>query len=61
MIIDCRDCEMHETEHCADCFVMALLTPRDRPVVIDPDEEEAFSNLQDAGLAPPLKFRRKAG
>ena len=32
MIIDCRDCEMHETEHCEDCFVMALLAPRNRPV-----------------------------
>ena len=61
MIIDCRDCEMHETEHCSDCFVMALLTPRDHPVVIDPEEEVAFANLQDAGLAPPLKFRRRAG
>src|SRR2546430_322682 len=61
MIIDCRDCEMHETEHCEDCFVMALLAPRNRPVVIDPEEEEAFTNLQDAGLAPPLKFRRRAG
>jgi hypothetical protein len=61
MIIDCRDCEMHETEHCEDCFVTALLAPRNRPVVIDPEEEEAFTNLQEAGLAPPLKFRRRAG
>lgn len=61
MIIDCRDCEMHETDHCADCFVMALLAPRHRPVVIDPDEEAAFSTLQEAGLAPPLKFKRKVG
>jgi hypothetical protein len=61
MIIDCRDCEMYESEHCADCFVMALLAPKDRPVVLDPEEEEAFSNLQDAGLAPRLKFRKKVG
>jgi hypothetical protein len=40
---------------------MALVGPRNRRVVIDPEEEEAFTNLQDAGLAPPLKFRRRAG
>ena len=61
MIIDCRDCEMHESEHCEGCFVMALLAPRNRPVVINPEEEEAFANLQQAGLAPPLRFRRRAG
>ncbi len=61
MIIDCRDCEMHETEHCAGCFVMALLAPRARPIVVEPEEEEAFANLQESGLAPPLKFRRKVG
>lgn len=61
MIIDCRDCEMYQSEHCADCFVMALLAPRERPVVLDPAEERAFSTLQEAGLAPPLKFKRKAG
>ena len=42
MIIDCRDCEMHETEHCADCFVMALLAPKNRPVVLDPEEEKLY-------------------
>lgn len=61
MIIDCRDCEMHQTEHCSDCFVMALLAPRHRPVVLDAEEERAFSTLQEAGLAPQLKFKRKAG
>ena len=61
MIIDCRDCEMHETEHCAYCFLMALLAPRNRPVVLDPEEEKAVANLQEAGLAPRLKFRRRAG
>lgn len=61
MIIDCRDCEMHETEHCADCFVMALLAPQVRPIVLDAEEERAVSTLQEAGLAPPLKFRRRVG
>jgi hypothetical protein len=59
MIIDCQECERHETEHCADCFVMALLAPKSRPLVVDSEEERAFSTLQDAGLAPPLRFKRR--
>jgi hypothetical protein len=61
MIIDCHDCEMYETDHCADCFVMALLTPKARPLVLDAEEEQAFTTLQEAGLAPPLRFKRKVG
>jgi hypothetical protein len=61
MIIDCQDCQMHQSKHCDDCFVMALLAPRNRPLVLDAEEERAFSTLQEAGLAPPLKFKRKVG
>ncbi|HEU5002087.1 MAG TPA: hypothetical protein VFW71_04835 [Actinomycetota bacterium] len=61
MIIDCQQCEMYESEHCTDCFVMALLLPKSGPVVLDDEEERAVSTLQGAGLAPPLRFRRKAG
>ena len=59
MIIDCQDCQMHQTEHCGDCFVMALLAPRNRPVVLDAEEEQAVAALADAGLAPRLRFKRK--
>lgn len=61
MIIDCHDCQMHQSDHCSDCFVMALLAPHSRPLVLDPDEEQAVSTLQEAGLAPPLKFKRRVG
>lgn len=60
MIIDCNDCEMQESDHCKDCFVMALIRKDDGPVVIDPEEEQAIASLQQVGLAPVLKFRRKA-
>jgi hypothetical protein len=61
MIIDCNDCEMHETEHCKDCFVMAVLSRKEGPLVIDQDEEDAITNLQQVGLAPVIKFKKKAG
>lgn len=61
MIIDCQTCEMHKTDHCDDCFVMALLAPREGPIVLDPEEERAVSTLQEAGLAPPLRFKRRVG
>ena len=60
VIIDCSDCEMHKTEHCKDCFVMALLSPKEGPIEIDEEERAAIETLQEAGLAPVLKFRRKA-
>lgn len=61
MIIDCNDCEMHQTEACNDCFVMAILNRKDEPLVLDPEGQEAMNSLQEAGLAPLLKFKRKAG
>ncbi len=62
MIIDCKDCEMYQSEHCKDCFVMAVLSKDDQTtLVIEPEEEEAIHNLQESGLAPLIKFRRKAG
>lgn len=62
MIIDCNQCEMNATEHCQDCFVMAVLSrKRDAPFVIEAEEEPAIIALQAHGLAPMLKFRRKAG
>ncbi len=62
MIIDCKECEMYQSSHCQDCFVMAVLTRRgDEPLVIEADQEPAISRLQQAGLAPVLMFRQKAG
>lgn len=59
MIIDCKQCEMYQTEHCEDCFVMAVLSRKGEGITIDDEEEEAIENLQQAGLAPVLKFRPK--
>ena len=63
MIIDCKECEMYRTEHCNDCFVMAVLSRKEpeTKLVIDPEIEEAVFNLQAAGLTPVIKFRQKAG
>jgi hypothetical protein len=62
MIIDCQDCEMVGTDQCQDCFVMAVLNRRQgAPLVIDREQETAIAHLQDAGLAPVLKFKRRAG
>jgi hypothetical protein len=53
---------MYQSTHCQDCFVMAVLTRRnDEPLVIEPDQEPAITRLQQAGLAPVLRFRQKAG
>lgn len=61
MIIDCDECEMHKTDACKDCFVMAILNRSDQPLVLDAEDEEAIQSLQEVGLAPVLKFKRKAG
>lgn len=63
MIIDCSHCELASTEHCEDCFVMAVLSHKDKnePLVLEPDEEEAIAALQEAGLVPVIKFKRRAG
>ncbi|HVF12215.1 MAG TPA: hypothetical protein VNA87_03930 [Actinomycetota bacterium] len=52
---------MHQTDACNDCFVMAILNRKDERLVIDPEGQEAINSLQQAGLAPLLKFKRKAG
>ena len=61
MIIDCSECEFFETDACTGCLVNAILTPPEEPVVIDEHDEEALKVLQEAGLAPVLRFKRKAG
>jgi hypothetical protein len=61
MIIDCSKCEFFETEACNDCLVTAILHPKDEPLDIEEEEQSAIATLQQAGLAPVLKFKRKAG
>lgn len=62
MIIDCKECEMYRSSHCQDCFVMSVLTrDKDAPLVIGAEQEPAIARLQEAGLAPVLRFRKRAG
>jgi hypothetical protein len=52
---------MHNSDQCKDCFVMAVLSrEQGSPLVIEPGHERAITTLQNAGLAPVLKFKRKA-
>lgn len=61
MIIDCTRCQMYRSDHCRDCFVMAVVTRKpDAPLVIEPHQEPAIARLQEAGLAPVLKFKARA-
>lgn len=62
MIIDCRQCDMHQSDHCKDCLVMAVIShDGEAPLEISSEHEAAIESLQQAGLAPVLRFRRKAG
>ena len=60
--IDCDECVMDGTDACADCVVTFLCRrePGDA-VVIDVTEVRALRLLEDAGLAPALRHRRRTG
>lgn len=61
VVIDCTECEMYQSSHCQDCFVMAVLTRKpDEPLVIEQMQEPAIARLQKAGLAPVLRFKARA-
>jgi hypothetical protein len=60
MLIDCRRCEMYESEHCADCLVTAVLHPPADGVEVDPELDGALDALAGAGLVPVLRFRPRA-
>ncbi len=57
MLIDCRRCEMYQTQHCDDCLVTALLHPEERPLEIGDDLDPPLQALSGAGLIPVLRFR----
>jgi hypothetical protein len=60
MRIDCDDCVMQATDACDDCFVSVLLDRPEGAIVFDVAQERALRTLQDAGLAPQTRFRRRA-
>lgn len=60
--ISCDTCVMEGTSACADCLVTFLCErdPRDA-VVIDVAEIRALRLLEQGGLAPALRHRRRTG
>lgn len=60
--IDCDECALQETEACTDCVVTFLCgVEAGTPVVVDLEEARAMRLLDEAGLAPPLRHRRRTG
>lgn len=61
MQISCGDCVMEGTEACTDCVVTFLCErePGDA-VIIDVAEARALRLLEQGGLAPALRHRRRA-
>ena len=60
--ISCGDCVMEGTAACDDC-VVTFLCGREpgEAVVIDVEEIRALRLLQQGGLAPALRHRRRTG
>ncbi len=57
MRIDCEQCEMYRSDHCADCLVTAVLHPPDGSIEIEEELDNPLQALSGAGLIPVLKFR----
>lgn len=59
--IDCADCAHQRTDVCGDCLVTFLCEPEDDGAKVVPiGQIRAVRMLQDAGLAPQLRHRRRA-
>jgi hypothetical protein len=62
LTISCDDCAARDMGVCGDCIVTFICgRDPDDAVVIDSDEQRAVRLLADAGLAPRLRHRRRAG
>ena len=62
VLIDCDECVLQDTPACADCVVTFLCgAEAGTPVVVDLAEARAMRLLDEAGLAPPLRHRRRTG
>jgi hypothetical protein len=60
--IDCDECALQATDACGDCVVTFLCgVESGAPVVVDLEEARAMRLLDEAGLAPPLRHRRRTG
>jgi hypothetical protein len=62
LYISCDECVMEGTSACSECVVTFLCErePGDA-IVIDVDEVRALRLLEQGGLAPALKHRRRTG
>ena len=62
LLIDCDDCRLQDSDACADCVVTYLCgVEAEVPMVVDLDAARALRLLDQAGLAPPLRHRRRSG
>ena len=62
LLIDCDDCRLQDSGACADCVVTYLCgVEAEVPVVVDFEAARALRLLDQAGLAPPLRHRRRSG
>ena len=60
VMIDCDECVLQDTAACADCVVTFLCgVEAHTPVVVDLDEVRAMRLLDEGGLTPPLRHRRR--
>ena len=60
VLIDCDECILQDTDACADCVVTFLCgAEAGKPVVVDLAEARAMRLLDEVGLAPPLRHRRR--
>jgi hypothetical protein len=60
--IDCDDCAHRDSHVCDDCLVTFLCEREpDGAVVIPLEEVRSVRMLQDAGLAPRVRHRRRVG
>jgi hypothetical protein len=61
LCIDCDECILQDTEACGDCVVSFLCgVEASGPVVVDLAQVRAMRLLDEGGLAPPLRHRRRA-
>jgi hypothetical protein len=61
LTISCDECILQASGACADCIVAFVLGHDDgEAIVIDAAEQRAVRLLQDAGLVPALRHRRRA-
>jgi len=62
LYISCDECVMEGTSACGDCLVTFLCEREpDDAIVIDVAEVRALRLLEQGGLAPALRHRRRTG